>query len=352
MQVKFFTYILLILIASSNCVEPYDFVPKEAGSYLVVSGGITQSDGINRIRLTMSTPYGSNTNARIIENAEIFLIHSKNDSEPFYYEGDGYYAHYGATIIATVGESYHIEITIGNERYLSDPQILPSPVVPDSVSYSVGYTTSINEFGNEISYGNIDIFINTPINLQENTSFLRWKVDEAWMFTELRCSPLAPPKTCYMKEDLEQERIFIFSSNDISADYLSRKLVAQKRLLDKAEFIEKHYFNVLQYSLTKEAHEYWEKVVQLANPSGDIFDLPPAALYGNVYNTKDKNEIVLGYFEVAAKSTARIPLYQEDIRPFTITSKEYLCSWRGDYAGICCNCLALENSTLVRPDYW
>jgi len=353
MRIKFFIYVLLLLIAGSNCVELYDYSPDEAGSYLVVNGGITQSDQVNRIRLTKSTRYGSNANARPIESAEIFLINSNNESEPFYYEGDGIFAHYGASVKVKVGESYHIEIILGNKKYHSDPQIIPSPIVPDSISYSVGSVTTVNDFGKEISNGIIDIFINTPINLQKNNSFLRWKVDESWMFTEISCHPLVIPKTCYMTEKLELERIFIFSGNEISGNYLPRKLVAQKYIVDKAEFIEKHYFNVHQYSLPKEAYDYWEKVVQLANPSGDIFDLPPAPLNGNIYNINDKNEIVLGYFEVAAKSTVRISLFKNDIRPFQVTSKEYLCGrWSGWYGGACCNCSILKNSSYDRPDYW
>jgi hypothetical protein len=101
---------------------------------------------------------------------------------------------------------------------------------------------------------------------------------------------------------LEPERIFLYSSEEISSNYLEGKLIAQKRILDRVEFIEKHFFNGHQYTLTKEAYEYWEKVTNLANPSGDIFDIPPAPLPGNIYNVNNPEEIVLGVFRSGRKS--------------------------------------------------
>jgi len=208
--------------------------------------------------------------------------------------------------------------------------------------------------GNEISYEAVDIYINTPINVNGQPSYLRWKTDEAWSFSEISCNPLKQPVTCYMSDKLEPERIFIYSSEGISGTFLEKKFIAQKRILDRIEFIERHYFNGQQYTLTKDAYEYWEKVQNLANPSGDIFDLPPAPLPGNVYNINDQDEIALGYFEVSSKAVARAFLLQEDIKPFSVSAKQYICSYysRSGYQAACCNCLVLDNSSLERPEYW
>lgn len=351
MSSKLLTYCLMIFIATTNCVEPYDFQPKEASFHLVVDGGVTQADDINRIRLTASTQYSTTANARVIENAEIKLLNSKSEFEYLIYEEDGYYAHCGESLKIVVGESYYIEIKIGNKNYRSDPQTLAMPIDPDSITYEVGHRIEINPNGNEVTYENINIFIHTPINTNGENSYLRWKTDESWSFTEKQCNPLIIPKTCYMAGKINDDEIFIYSAEAITGTYLSDKLVAYKTISDRVEFIERHYFNVHQYILTKEAYDYWEKVVQIAHPSGDIFDLPPAPLSGNVYNINDKDEIVLGYFEVAAKSIVRIPLFRSDISPFAVPTKNYIC-WRTDYANVCCNCTAIESSTTERPDYW
>ena len=344
-------YCLIVFASTANCVEPYEFKRNEGVEYLVIDGRITQFDEVNQLKLSMSTPYATSTIARPVENAEVKLVNSTNEFEYFIEEGNGLYTHCGNTLKVEVGETYHLEIEIGQKKYASFPQILPEPVNADSITFKVGYENEINEYGNEIAYQNIDIFINTPINVNGVNSYLRWKTDESWSFTERQCHPLHVPRTCYMKNDLSVEDIFIYSSESITGTYLSNKLVAKKRILDNVEFIEKHYFIVHQYTLPKEAYEYWEKVFQIANPAGNIFDLPPAPLSGNVYNVNDKDEIVLGYFEVIGSSLVRIPLYRPDIHPITISDKEYLCRW-GDYVDVCCNCSILKSSTTDRPDYW
>jgi len=351
---KPFQYILLIFLLTVNCVTPFEFEPEEGGTYFVVSGGINQLDEINKIKLSFSTRYGSNSNARPVEDATVVLVNSQNQKEQFYHEGEGIYAHYSFQIPVEVGESYQIEIAYRNKIYRSDLEKVPQPVVPDSLSYNVGYAATVNVIGNEVTYENINIFINTPINTNGKNSYLRWKVDESWAFTERWCSPLYSPRTCYMYGKLEPERIFLYSSEEISGNYLEGKLIAQKRILDRVEFIEKHFFNAHQYTLTKEAYEYWEKVTNLANPSGDIFDIPPAPLPGNIYNVNNPEEIVLGYFEVAGKAITRVYLTQADIRPFTISSKQYLCSYwsNSGYETACCNCIILDNSSYDRPEYW
>jgi hypothetical protein len=351
MSSRVLIYCLIVFISTTNCVDPYDFKPKEAGEYLVIDGRITQSDDINPLKLTMSTTYATSTNARPVENAQIKLVDSNGASELYIEEGDGIYIHCGNSLQVHVGGTYHLEIEIGNKKYQSIPQTLPEPVQADSITFKVGYGSEVNEYGNEVSFENIDIFINTPINVNGIKSYLRWKSEESWSFTEIKCHPLHNPKTCYMARDLSTEDIYTFSSDAISGTYLSNHLVAKKRILNNVEFIETHFFIVNQYTLQEEAYAYWDKVIQIANPSGNIFDLPPAPLSGNVYNVNNEDEVVLGYFEIVGNSTTRIPLYQPDIKPITITSKDYLCRW-GDYVDVCCNCLNLDLSTTERPDYW
>lgn len=349
---RLLTYILLLFASSVNCVSPYNYEPEEVGSFLVVSGGINQLDAVNRIRLTWSTPYQTYSNARAIEGAQIVLVNSKNESEPFYYEEEGWYAHYGAQVPIQVGESYHIEIENLGKRYRTDIQTVPEPILADSISYHVGFNEFVNKNGSVITNEIIEVFINTPINVGGEISYLRWKTDESWSLAERSCHPLATPKVCYVNDPISIDQIFIYSTENISGDYLPQKLVGDKINPKRIEFLSKHYFNVSQLTLNKKTYEYWEKVVQLANPDGDIFDLPPAPLPGNVYNVDNKNEIVLGYFEVTGKSITRKALYRNDIDPLRVPDKDYLCSYWGGYGPICCNCLLLDGSTLERPDYW
>ena len=349
---RLLTYLLLLFICTANCVSPYDFDPGYTGKFLVVNGGINQLDSINKIRLTLSTAYESYSNARPVEGVDILLVNSKNESEPFYYIDEGWYYHFGQVVKVEAGESYHIEISYLSRKYKTDSQVVPHPITPDSISYISGFKDVTNRNGSVITVESIDIFINTPINVNDETSYLRWKVDESWSFVERQCGPMHIPKVCYINRELSLDEIYIYSSENVSGEYLPQNLVAEKIYPERIEFTARHYFNVVQLAIDKNAYEYWEKVVQLANPDGDIFDLPPAPLSGNVYNINDPDEVVLGYFEVASKSIARKILYRNDIDPLHVPNKEYLCSYWGGYWEVCCNCLRIEDSSLERPEYW
>ena len=339
-----------MLLISTNCVESYDFIPDDSGDYLVVSGTVTQEDEINRIRISRSTAFGTNAAERPVETAEVSLFDSYGRSELFINEGNGLYAHYGYIVRPEIGGKYHIEIAYGTKLYRTTPQEMPDPVVPDSISYEVGRVVQLNSQGNEVTFANINIQINTPINQKTGVTYLRWNVDESWSFGERQCHPLHSPKSCYVNNVVNDNQIYLFTGEGISGQYLFRKKVGSKNIIEQIEFVEKHYFNVNQYTLTGDAYKYWERAKELSYPAGNIFDLPPATLPGNVFNTQYPDEIVLGYFEVSAKSTARVALYRSDLAPITVPSKENLC-YTG-YWDICCECLLIRNSTTVRPDYW
>ncbi len=348
---RLITYGFLMLFMSSNCVEPYDFVPGKAGNFLVVSGALTQADEINRLKLSWSAAIGNSAVENPVESAEITLFDLSGDSELLINEGGGYYGHYGSIIKPVVGGSYYIEVAYGTRNYRTSPQVMPEPIAPDSVNYVVGWATELNSLGNEVTYENIDIFVNTPINQGGVISYLRWNVDESWSFGERKCHPLHNPKSCYMTSRINDNIMYLFSGDGIEGNYLAGKKVVGKRISDRVQFIEKHFINVNQYTMSEEAYAYWEKARQLSYPEGSIFDLPPAPLPGNVYNVADPDELVLGYFEVSAKTISRLELYQSNLDPFVVPSKDYIC-YVGDYTSACCECLTIKNSSTTIPDYW
>jgi len=104
---------------------------------------------------------------------------------------------------------------------------------------------------------------------------------------------------------------------------------------------------------TKEAYAYWDKVNEIAYLTGSIFDTPPAPIKGNIYNIKNEEEIVLGYFEVSSVDTLRMWTNRNDLNPLAIYDRcndEYLYqAWNDD---ACRDCLVLDNASTERPYYW
>jgi hypothetical protein len=68
----------------------------------------------------------------------------------------------------------------------------------------------------------------------------------------------------------------------------------------------KYSILVNQYSLTENEYLYWEKLQNLSEQVGSLYDLIPSDISSNVYCIDNTNEKVLGYFSVSANSSKRI----------------------------------------------
>lgn len=66
------------------------------------------------------------------------------------------------------------------------------------------------------------------------------------------------------------------------------------------------YVEARQYSLSREAYQYWVRYEQQLSRSGTLFDAQPASIEGNVYVAGDSTRLALGYFGASAVSRRRI----------------------------------------------
>lgn len=60
--------------------------------------------------------------------------------------------------------------------------------------------------------------------------------------------------------------------------------------------------DISQASLTKDAYQYYSRFAQQTQNTGGLADTPPSVPIGNVYNVKNKTEVVTGYFTASAVS--------------------------------------------------
>jgi hypothetical protein len=200
------------------------------------------------------------------------------------------------------------------------------------------------------------ISIESEVTLPDQVGdyFLRWAVDEAyyWDLTFFPNPFNRPPPPCYVFEISNPERITLINGNLLNKPGGKSKQVVSKRLIDQS-FLSRHYFNVRQLSIDKEAYEYWRKVRELVNNTGSVFDTPPAPIRGNLFNVNDPEEVVLGYFEVAKANVSRIYTTRADV-PFFL---EEICTYvpgkrATEYKPTCLSCNAFPNSTSELPDWW
>ncbi len=337
---------LAFLFIIKGCISSYEFTPEKTENFLVISGRITQNEGPNDVMIFFTPEYGS---ARLtpVNGAEVNIYDDLGNVEALSPMGDGRYRHYGIIVRGSPGTSYYIEVTLPlGKTYRSALEKMPEVVRPVNLYAIPAIVQRLSDNDVPVSKKMVQLFIDTPVKDQNNPVWLRWSTETVFSFTESSCSILSYPKTCYISNVHNPGDINIYSSESISGNSLENHLVTSKEF--SYEFDQRHFFNVAQLSLTRSAYEYWGDVRTISNPTGTIFEVPPAPVRGNIYNIDNDKELVLGYFEAVSVDTIRTFTTPDDLPWF---SRNSFCGYYYN-SDKCCDCLLFENSTDNPPNYW
>lgn len=349
MVVRIFIVGLLTCIVFSQCLEPFEFDIDEAEveKLLVVDGLLSNSFGPHEITLSLTQPFGSKF-IDPVTNAKILL----NDTYEYIEESTGVYVLRDVMIENDVEYSLNITLADGS-RYSSNPAVMPDMIEADSSYVRFEEDIFTNLTGIERISKVINVYVDSPLpnNTGGENSYLRWVTDGLSVFSEEPCGGLHAPKICYVYVPPDAQTLTLQSSENIAGDRLIEKQVAQKTSFTINEFKALYVFSTYQYSITKESFTYWSNLKSLANQTGTVFDLPPAALQGNIRNVTNENELVLGYFDIAAVDTVRARVLSSDFK--TNINGIVPCSPfnRRNWPTECCECLILEGATAQRPDW-
>ena len=340
--------LFLFFIQVTGCIETIDFDTNRTGNQLVVDGGVIDRPGSYELRLSLTS---EETNVpEPLSGTQVTIVDGDGNREEYIESEPGLYLLHGNTVRGVRGQSYHIEIRLfDGSFYRSVPETIPTAIGRDSSYFEVGTIEEQSASGRMIERPAVLIFTDTELPDQNKPVWLRWRVENVYSFRE-GLSPVGlEPRTCYVAGHVEPQRITLFHNSDLNTGEITGRLMAMKQVI-MHEFFIRHYFNVIQFSITEQRHRYLEKVEEMINRTGTIFDTPPATIRGNVYNMEDEDEMVLGYFEAAAVDTSRTFTVRGDF-DFYIPNP---CgsSSSNTPQNACRNCINIPNSTRERPFYF
>jgi len=108
---------------------------------------------------------------------------------------------------------------------------------------------------------------------------------------------------------------------------------------------------VLQFSISREAFNYYQVIERQLETKGSIFDAPPGIALNNLQNLGDKDATVYGFFEVSSFSEASIRVYGA-ATPYNIHGFSEWCLSRQPFpTPECRDCRLMTNAT-KQPPYW
>jgi len=341
---------ILALISSTSCLDPIEFNVEENPNILVVDAVLNLTESTQQVILSRTLPFEQKF-FNPESGAQINLVVG-DQSLPYIEIEEGIYSLDLVNLQLEEGETYILRITTaGGQRYASTPEVMPVLQRADTADSRFEREKVTLNTGVEITTDVLNTYLSTDITARiDEEVFLKWYYDELYLFTEILCGPLDPVLTCYVPIDGNNQAFSLVRSSNVGGSRIEDVRVARKTEFPLTEFGNRHYFIIYQQSITKGAYEYWSKVQEVTRQQGTVFDKPPAAISGNIFNTEDPEDRVLGYFELMAVDTIRPFIFPAAFKEAITT--ETLCSFTsGTFGPECCNCLRLPMASLDRPSW-
>jgi hypothetical protein len=306
-----FILTIFIVFALCTCIDPYKPNLKGNDSFLVVDGQITNENASYQIRLSR-TMQEQNAISEKVSDAVVSVSDEDGKKSILGNYGNGVYKTDSTSFTGIVGKTYTLNIkTSDGKEYESDPcPMLPVPEI-DSLYYEKGveYTNNQSE-----THEGINIFLDSKAGDGINNYF-RWEYEETWKFrvptvkkfeyiSETVILPLNSVKEFCWKQKKSTEIIFQ-SFAPQQADLIKNVHITfiGPDLSDRLSI--QYSILVKQYSVSEKEYKFWDNLKKVSENTGEIFGSQPYPVISNIYNVNDKNERVLGYFQVSALSQKR-----------------------------------------------
>jgi hypothetical protein len=248
----------------------------------------------------------------------------------------GVYQTMDTTFIGQVGLSYILTVAMPDGKiYQSQPEKLLA--VPELEELKAEF---IDIADRKMPSGyNVLVDTQDPV---ETANYYRWS---AYGYVRRETEGLIVGGTlccnsCWLL--ISNNDVNIFSDANINGNRIQRRFA----LFAPFYLRGKQYVEVSQYSLTREAYQFWKLLDEQQTRTGSLFDPQPAPIEGNMYNVEDESELALGYFSASAISRKRLVIAGDTVTMFPDYEKEFIpLGWRD------CR-LTYPNSTFYPPESW
>lgn len=308
----------LILLFFASCEERY--WPDLKGSYqniIVIDGMITNGLPPYTVRLSISSNVET-PEYIALSGYEVTIIDELGNDEILTESENGTYMSSPEGMQGIVGRNYKILLqSPEGKTYESDYEELKEPVGIDSVYAELDYEQTETYPYNIPGY---QFYIDT-YTAQSDSTYLLWSMDETYKY-----------ESDYLIDFIYNGTLHIFYNSDsLKTCWYSGKVypffIESTSGLSEPRFTRYplHFVNtttrrlsvryslfVNQYTISKKAYDYWNGVKEQNTESGGLYYSQPYQLRGNVFNTSDPNELVLGFFMVVGVSQKRIFVNRPD----------------------------------------
>ncbi|UII79366.1 DUF4249 domain-containing protein [Flagellimonas sp. CMM7] len=303
-----------------GCIDPFDAVFVDFESAVVIEATIT--DEMKQQQIFLSRSYEFEDEGPSAEpNATVSVSDGTGNTFSFEDTGNGVYVSTQA-FAAEPGKEYQLSVTTQDGRsYGSEVTEITSSTTLDEIK-AERITNDDGVDGMAILADSFDPSGNAKNYRYEYQETYRI-IAPTWTPTSLvgepggGCALLKVPNTtddevCYTTDF--SNRIIITSTEDLAEDRVSNFMV---RFISRDNYIISHRYSILvrQFVQSNEAFTFFETLNELSGSESLFSQTQPGFLQGNVFSNDNRDERVLGFFDVSSVSEKRIFFNFDDFYP-------------------------------------
>jgi hypothetical protein len=290
-------------VVFAGCIT--QFVPEtdESQELLVVEGVITDQQEVNTIRLSRSSPLGKREAATPVTGSTVILSDDQGNSWTLHETLSGIYQTDPSLFRGVTGRKYKLNIHNayhGAQNYSYETYFVEmKPVPPIDTLFYRKVTIKEKEASHPTEEG-CQIYLDTH-DQDGACMYYRWDYSETWEFHLGYAWPVN--NTCWITlpaDKINIKNTSVLSENRI--DHYPLKFISNES--DRLQV--KYSLLVNQYSMNEEEFDYWDKLQNITENVGSLYDIIPASIPSNIYCIENPAEKVLGYFSVSGKTSKRI----------------------------------------------
>jgi hypothetical protein len=287
----------LLLLPVWGCTS--EFIPEIGPNreQLVVEGMITDQETVNTIKLSKSVPVGSPILQEPVTGARVSVTDENGEVTALSETAHGTYSTDSLTFRGRVGGKYSLKIVLSGEVYETD-FIEMKPVPPVSSLYYEKVVINSSEDPNEVDEG-CKIYLDS-YDPSGQCRYFRWLYDETWEY--VIPYPVVN-RVCWISG--HSGEILVKNTEAYSQARVTKfPILFIDNTTDKLKV--KYSMLVKQYSISATEYDFWEKIRNVSQNVGGLYDRTPVFVPGNVRCITNPAEMVNGYFSVSAVAMQRL----------------------------------------------
>jgi hypothetical protein len=310
MNSKVLIWLMFVTLVVS-CKERFDPKLQPAQTNFLVVEGFINANGATTIRLSRTTPLEKLAVKKPELGAQVKIKGDNNTEYTVSEKGNGTYTSDLLTLNANVKYQVHIKTKTGGE-YLSELTSIKIAPPIDSVSWQP------KDNGIQLSVSAHD--------QPNNSRYYKWEYEETWEIRSAFMSyfefkngilternPADVPKLYYCWNSTISTSILLGSSAQLSNNVIHLAPLIYIPI-DSRKISVRYSILVKQYSLDREAYDFYKMLKGNTESLGSIFDSQPTDLTGNIVSISNPLEKVIGYISAGTMVEKRIFLLAHEVK--------------------------------------